>query len=101
MLMIYSLIFTSITLQRYWIFLQSQDISDGLDGRNFTDDNDKNETLYCYQQDVVFIKTYLIAVVSIVALNLPILLAMISISAKGTICDVQARKHVSTLLYFK
>jgi hypothetical protein len=94
--MIYSLTFTSLTFQRYWTFLQAT----GSDG-NITEDS-KNETAaYCDQQDVVLIKTYLIGVVAMQALNILLLLVMIRLSAKGAICDIRARRHVAPLLYLK
>lgn len=93
----YSLSFTSITLYRYWIFLQLYVTVDDSIVNNFT-----NESLqYCNQLDVYFIKTYLIGVNAIVALNLPLLLVMISYSARGSICDIRARRCVTPLLYLK
>jgi hypothetical protein len=101
----YSLIFTSITFQRYWTFLQSTtaaaDDSD-INGSNFSliTQDESNET-FCKEQDVMFIKTYLIGINTIVALNLPLLLVMIRLGAKGGICDIYARRHVPSLLYLK
>lgn len=97
-----SLSFTSITLFRYWTFLQfyvTTDNNNNTELVNITRDNES--LLYCQQHDVYFIKTYLVGVNAIVALNLPLLLVMISNSARGSICDIRARNCVTPLLYLK
>ena len=107
-IMIYSIIFTLIAFQRYWEFFQSH-ITTDIDivnssssiGDNLTISHHKNDLQYCQQMDVAFIKTYLAGINIIVALNIPLLLVMISSSSRGAICDVQARRHVTPLLYLK
>jgi hypothetical protein len=107
-----SLSFTSVTLIRYWTFFNDHVTIYDNDGdvngvansilRNFSsNNNNNNESLYCHRHDVFFIKTYLIGVNAIVALNLPLLFVMISSSARGSICDIRARRHVTSLLYLK
>lgn len=108
--MIYSIIFTLITFQRYWEFFDSNVTTD-IDninnsssiniGDNLTVSHHKNDLQYCQHIDVAFIKTYLAGINIIVALNIPLLIVMISTAARGAICDVQARRHVTPLLYLK
>lgn len=106
--MIYSIIFTLIAFQRYWEFFDSNVTTD-IDninssssiGDNLTVSHHKNDLQYCQHIDVAFIKTYLAGINIIVALNIPLLFVMISIAARGAICDVQARRHVTPLLYLK
>lgn len=102
-----SLSFTSITLFRYWTFFNDHvTFYDNNDAAAAADDilrnfSNNNESLYCHRHDVYFIKTYLIGVNAIVALNLPLLFVMISFSGRGSICDIRARRHVTSLLYLK
>ncbi|KAG5678518.1 hypothetical protein PVAND_008185 [Polypedilum vanderplanki] len=95
------LTFTSIIFQRYWTFLQLNVAVVDVEN-NFTQ-NVKNEPLivYCSQQDVIFIKSYFIGLITILVLNIPLLIVMIKLSAKGAICDVKIRRHVTPLLYIK
>jgi hypothetical protein len=98
---------TAIALQNYWVFFaEHHDITSNNDNEsellklNFTDDNNTQNHV-CEQWDVNFIKTYLIGVNVIVALNLPLLFVLIRTSARGTICDLEARKGIVPLLYLK
>jgi hypothetical protein len=106
--MIYSIVFTLITFQRYWEFFQSNVTTD-IDSSNSSSSIEDNLTIshqindlqYCQHIDVAFIKTYLVGINIIVALNIPLLFVMISTATRGAICDVQARRHVTPLLYLK
>lgn len=76
-------------------------IDDNIDvNESFSNDSSQNETT-CHSHDVLFVKTYLISVNAICALNFPILLLMIYHSARGSITDTKARRFVSPLLYLK
>ena len=107
--MIYSIVFTLIAFQHYWEFFQSNvttDIDNSNSSSSSIEDNltishQKNDLQYCQHIDVAFIKTYLAGINIIVALNIPLLFVMISTAARGAICDVQARRHVTPLLYLK
>lgn len=108
--MIYSITFTLITFHRYWEFFNSNvtiDIdnnnssSSNSIGDNLTVTDHKNDLQYCQYIDIAFIKTYLAGINIIVALNIPLLIVMITTAARGAICDVQARRHVTPLLYLK
>lgn len=97
------LIFASITLQRYWTFFEANVIIS-----NSTDDNflhnttqDNETTISCLTSDVIFIKTYLIGLNAILLLNLPLLLIMIWCSARGSMTDIDSRRAVVPLVYFK
>jgi len=106
--MIYSIVFTLIAFHHYWEFFQSNVTTD-IDNSNSSSSIEDNLTIslqkidlqYCQHIDVAFIKTYLAGINIIVALNILLLFVMISTAARGAICDVQARRHVTPLLYLK
>jgi hypothetical protein len=92
----------SIALCRYWAFIDSNVVIDNIANESISQNSsENNSTISCHARDVLFIKTYLIGVNGIVALNLPILLLMIYCSARGSITDTKARHYVSPLLYLK
>lgn len=97
------MIFSLITFHRYWTFFQSN-ITTDVDkdiGSYYKNSSHNDDLQYCQQTDVTFVKTYLAGINTIVALNIPLLFFMISLSARGAICDAQARRHVTPLLYLK
>jgi hypothetical protein len=96
-----SLIFTSITLCRYWTFIDTNVVIDNIASESLPHNSSENDTISCHAHDLLFIKTYLIGVNGIVALNVPILLLMIYNSAQGSITDTKARHYVTPLLYLK
>lgn len=92
----------SITLCRYWTFLDSDVVIDNISNDSISHNSTQNETtISCHAQDVLFIRIYLVGVNAIVALNLPLLLLMIYHSAQGSITDTKARRFVAPLLYMK
>lgn len=104
--LVHSLTFMSIALGRYWTFFETGVVID--DNHEFILQNATgNETMgnvttvSCHAYDVMFIKTYLLGVNGIVALNLPLLLLMTYCSARGSITDTKARQLVAPLLYLK
>lgn len=97
-----SLTFTSIALYRYWIFFETGVVIDGFVDESLSHNSSQNDsTITCFAQDVLFIRTYLIGVNCIVALNLPILMLMIYSSGRGSITETKARQLVAPLLYIK
>jgi hypothetical protein len=99
---LFSLTFTVIASYRYWIFFEEDVVVDD-DYANSTNLSMKNNstTVFCHFEDVILVRTYLIGVNAIVALNFPVLIALIYQSARGSISDVKARQPVAPLLYFK
>lgn len=92
----------SVALFRYWTFIDTNVVIDNIANESVSHNSSENDTaISCHANDVLFIKTYLISVVGIVALNLPLLLLMIYCSAQGSITDTKARHFVSPLLYMK
>lgn len=88
--------FSSIALRNYWIFFESQVVID-----DETHEVATNNETSCHEQDVIFIKIYLIGVNAIVALNLPLLALLIYNSGRGSIADTNARRLINPLLYLK
>lgn len=97
----YSLTFTSIALSHYWTFLESDVVIDDASEIIYQNSSENETTITCHAHDVLFIRTYLIGINGIVALNLPLLLIMIYNSAQGSIIDTWARRFVTPLLYIK
>lgn len=94
----------SIALCHYWMFFETGVVIDDAINVNVTIPNNSsgNETeISCHAHDVMFIRTYLIGVNGIVALNLPLLLLIIYFSAQGSITDTASRRLVAPLLYLK
>lgn len=100
---LHSLTFTSLALCRYWTFFEADVVIDDNHGINesISHNSSENATISCHMRDVIFIKTYLVGVNGIVALNLPILLLLIFHSARGSITDTKARRFVPPLMYLK
>jgi hypothetical protein len=82
----YRLIFTCIALTRYW---------------SFFDPVNSQTADQCAELDIVLVKTYLIGTNAISLLNLPLLIILIWLSSRGTICDIKPRRHVTPLIYLK
>lgn len=92
----------SIALCRYWMFFETGVVIDDAINVTIPHNSSENETeISCHANDVMFIRTYLIGVNGIVALNLPLLLLIIYFSGKGSITDTASRRLVAPLLYLK
>jgi hypothetical protein len=96
-----SLTFTAIASYRYWIFFDEYVVIDEYANSVNLSQNNNSTIVFCHFEDVILVRTYLIGVNAIVALNFPILFALIYHSARGSISDVKARQPVAPLLYFK
>lgn len=95
-----SLAFTAFASYQYWQFLDHDVIVvDGFD--NSTVPTNLSLPIACNFLDVVLVRAYLIGVNAIMALNFPLLIALIYHSARGSISDVKARQLVAPLLYLK
>lgn len=94
-------VFVSVALCRYWTFFDADVVIDNIANESIPHNSTNETTISCHAHDVLFIKTYLIGVNGIVALNLPLLLLMIYHSARGSITDTHARRFVAPLLYVK
>lgn len=92
----------SIALCRYWIFFESGVAVDDFNDESSSHNSSQNDSaVHCHALDMLFIRTYLIGINCVLALNLPILLLMIYSSARGSITDTKARQLVAPLLYLK
>lgn len=92
----------SIALCRYWTFFETGVVIDDAINKTIPNNSSENETdISCHAHDVMFIRTYLIGVNGIVALNLPLLLLITYFSARGSITDTASRRLVAPLLYLK
>lgn len=115
----------AIVLDRYWMILDNEiehknllyDKGNGtigatsalenteldyvLSSNSNSSSNNNNDTVTCSYDDILFINTYLIGTVALISINIILLIALVNRSAKGSITDTHARRHVIPLLYLK
>lgn len=94
-----SFIFMSIVLFEYWLTIKNE-LYDEIQAHD-TAILHNSSTINCQHSDIIHIAIYLFGFLALMITSLVILIAMTNNSSKGSILDIQSRRHVTSLLYVK